>query len=266
MQSAKEKDVILLETYNPQIELENISKYYRYPFGDVIALKSVSFDVCAGEFIAIIGPKGSGKSTLINIIGCMEDHTSGSLRILHSNLSHIDEKDLDKFRLENISLISPLLRLNPQQCIRQILQDRLIFKYPMSCSQEKLQSSLTIAGVPPSLWEVPTENLTEEMRLRGSIARALVTDPIILILDEPLKKIDTSSMLEILLLLKKLNKKGITIIFATEDPIIARRANRQIWLHEGSLMQDKRIIDDGTCVCEESVFRNTDMLIKHSFH
>ena len=81
----------------------------------------------------------------------------------------------------------------------------------MSCSQEKLQSSLTIAGVPPSLWEVPTENLTEEMRLRGSIARALVTDPIILILDEPLKKIDTSSMLEILLLLKKLNKKGITI-------------------------------------------------------
>ncbi|MCA1917408.1 ATP-binding cassette domain-containing protein [Methanospirillum hungatei] len=265
MQSAEGRGTILEDSCTAHVELKNITKYYRYPFGDVIALKSVSFDVHAGEFIAIIGPKGSGKSTLINIIGCMETPTSGFLRILDTDLISIDEKELDKFRLENISLISPLLRLNPQKSLRQILQDRLIFKYPSSCSQEKILFSLTKAGVPQSYWEIPTEELTEEMKLRGSIARALVTDPTILILDEPLKKIDTSSMLEVLVLLKVLNNQGITIIIATEDPIIARRANRQLWLHEGSLMEDKRVKTDGRFVSDDSTFHRNGLIRTQGF-
>lgn len=265
MQSAEGRGTILEDNCTAQVELKNISKYYRYPFGDVIALKSVSFDVHAGEFIAIIGPKGSGKSTLINIIGCMENPTSGIMRILDTNLISIDERELDKFRLENISLISPLLRLNPQKSLRQILQDRLIFKYPTSCSQEKILFSLTKAGIPSSYWEIPTEELTEEMKLRGSIARALVTDPTILILDEPLKKIDTSSMLEVLVLLKALNNHGITIIIATEDPIIARRANRQLWLHEGGLMEDKKVKADGSFVSDDSIFKRSGLMRAQGF-
>ncbi len=247
----------------PQIELKNVSKYYHYSFGDVIALNSVSMSIDGGEFIAIVGPKGSGKTTLINIIGCIDNPTSGSVKILENDLIDLGEKELDRFRIENISLVSPLLRLNPKKSIRQILQDRLVFKTHTKSTGVQAENAMERAAIPQLYWETPTEELNEEMLLRGSIARALVTDPKILVLDEPLKKFDLSIIGDILMLLKRLHDQGMTVIIATEDPNIARRTMRQIWLHEGSLMEDKRVTKAGHFISDELDLRRNEVMYHH---
>lgn len=255
LRSAEEKNTGRDAISNLQIELKNVSKFYRYPFGDVVALKSVSFEVCKGEFIAIIGSRGSGKSTLINIIGCIDYPTSGSISILNTSLEDFDDKNFDRFRIDNVSLVSPLLRLDPKKSIKQVLQDRLIFKVHTKSTENKPEKAMELAGIPPMFWETPVEELSDEIQLRGSIARALVTDPKIIVLDEPLKKCDQSLMGDILILLKKLNGKDITIIFATEDPLIAKRTSRQLWLHDGNLIEDKRLIHSGDPACDACEYR-----------
>ncbi len=260
MLSAEERNTGHDEISTPQIELKNVSKYYHYPFGDVIALNSVSITIHEGEFVAVIGPRGSGKTTLINIIGCIDHPTSGSVKVLHTSLIDLQEKELDRFRVEHVSLVSPLLRLDPNKSIRQILQDRLIFKVHTISTEKKPEKAMELAGIPHMYWEIPTEEVPDDIQLRGSIARALVTEPKILVLDEPLKKFDLSVMGDILMLLKRLHDQGITVLVATEDPTIAKRTSRQIWLHEGCLMEDKRVTKTGHFISDDVILqRNADV-------
>ena len=222
----------------PQIEFNNVSKYYSYPFGDIIALNAVNFSVHPGEFVTIIGPKGSGKSSLINLIGCMDSLTSGSIQILGCPVSGLNEKELDKFRTDHIGFISPFVRPEPEYSLLQVLQDRLIFTSTMKVNQEKIHKALEKASIPEKFWELPSGELPDEIQYKGMLARALVTDPEILVLDEPMNSIDICRMVDVFILLKELNSTGITIIIASEDKKLAKRSSRQLCMNDGYLIKD----------------------------
>lgn len=222
----------------PQIEFNNVSKYYSYPFGDIVALNAVNFSVHPGEFVTIIGPKGSGKSSLINLVGCMDSLTSGTIQILGRPISRLNEKELDKFRTDHIGFISPFVKPEPELNLLQVLQDRLIFSSTMKVYPEKIHKALQKASIPKQFWELPSGELPDEIQYKGMLARALVTKPEILVLDEPMNSIDICRMVDVFILLKELNSTGITIIIASEDKKLAKRSSRQLWLNDGYLIKD----------------------------
>jgi len=228
--------------YNtPIIRLKNLSKYYRYPFGDVIALKEISFEIDPGEYVSILGPKGSGKSTLINLIGCLDTATGGVQQILNTHLSLLDTRTFDQFRLDHIGVISPQLRLNSLISLRFTLNNKLLLRYRSYLPEGRAEQILTRVGIPSEYWDIPCETLSDEMAIRGSIARALVTYPEIILCDEIFDDLDAPYSSEIIALLESLNIQGITLIVATEHWSLAKRASRQLRLHDGSLMGDRKI-------------------------
>lgn len=221
------------------IKLTNISKYYRYPFGDVIALTEISFHLMQGEYVSVIGPKSSGKSTLITLIGCMDLPTGGVLRIMDTQISGTDDRTRDTFRLDHMGLVCPELRLPSQMTLSEILQNQIILTYNTSLSEGMSDMAMDRVGIPHQFRNVFTGELSDEMQMKGSIARALVNEPDILLCDEPTKNLDPESSERILSILEDLNRQGMTIIMATEDIAIARRAQRHLRLHDGYLVGDK---------------------------
>ena len=223
---------------NIQIQARNIVKRYHRGSEEVIAVNNISIDIRKGEYVSFIGPSGSGKTTLINILGCLDNPTSGSLRIgdkeIISGNKILSETELTKVRREYFGYIFQSFYLIPTLNVYENVVMPFAF-YNRGSSEKDVFEILDMLGLKSRIKHLPSELSGGEMQ-RAAVARALVNKPQILLADEPTGNLDQKRTDEISALLKQLNKeKGLTVIMVTHNMQLAEKADRVIKLRDGVL-------------------------------
>ncbi len=220
------------------IEVRNAGKTYRQGAKEVYALRDVSFRIKAGEFLSIMGPSGSGKSTLLNLIGGLDQPTTGEVFIDNRPLHGISDDELTLIRRRRVGFIFQFFNLLPiLTAIENVSLPLLLEGIPFSRVKGKAASLLEQVGLGERKEHRPEQLSGGEMQ-RVAIARALITDPAVLLADEPTGNLDSHTSEEIFLLLAKLNEKGQTIVMVTHDPKAAAYGARIITLRDGTLSED----------------------------
>jgi putative ABC transport system ATP-binding protein len=217
------------------IEIKNLTKTYK--LGDEVlnALDNVTCTIESGEFVAITGPSGSGKSTLANIIGGLDRPTSGTVLVDGSDLSHVRDRQLSDYRNRHIGFVFQSFNLQGNQTAMENVMLPLVFaRMKPKDRKARAKECLEAVGLGERLRHKPSQ-LSGGQRQRVAIARALAVQPSIILADEPTGNLDSARGEEIMGLLKKLNKQGITLIVITHDNAIARQADRIIQIKDGKL-------------------------------
>jgi putative ABC transport system ATP-binding protein len=217
----------------PIIRLDDVTKIYPMPAGDVRALDTLSLDVMPGEFIAIMGPSGSGKSTLLNLIGCLDVPTTGDVHIAGLSVKTLSDDELTSLRRDNIGFVFQQFNLIPLFTILENVEFPLILARRAPGTRERCFEVLGAVGLTPDLYTHRPAELSGGQQQRAAIARALVNDPEILLCDEPTGNLDSKTGDTIMALLVDLNRKGKTILVVTHDPRIAGYAGRTIRMVDG---------------------------------
>jgi putative ABC transport system ATP-binding protein len=212
----------------------------RYKMGDtfVDALRGVDLTIARGEFVALVGPSGSGKSTVLNLIGGLDQPTSGQIWINGAELSASDERTLTQHRRQRVGFVFQSFNLLPRLTAEENVALPLMFSgVPEKERQEQARVLLQRVGLGARLSHRPTQ-LSGGEQQRVAIARALVGQPALLLADEPTGNLDTTTGSEIMLLLKTLNQEqGLTLLVVTHDPEVAAFADRVVKLRDGQMEQ-----------------------------
>jgi putative ABC transport system ATP-binding protein len=220
----------------------DLSKIYRKPGTtvEVVALKSASIDFEEGEFTAIMGSSGSGKSTLMNILGCLDRPTSGRYVLGDTDVSQLPDDELSEIRSRRIGFVFQNFNLIQQLTVIENLEVPLFYQgVPPHERRARAIEMATRVGLEQRLHHRPTE-LSGGQQQRVCIARSLVTNPLLLMADEPTGNLDSRTGQQILELFDELVAAGKTIIMVTHDPSIAGRCHRVIRLQDGLTVSDER--------------------------
>jgi putative ABC transport system ATP-binding protein len=222
--------------------VRNLFKVYRKPGTDVevYALRDVSIDFEEGEFTAIMGASGSGKSTLMNIIGCLDQPTSGQYILGEDDVSQLEDDRLSEIRSRRIGFIFQNFNLIQQLTVLENLEVPMF--YLGIAPAERRRRAMELAervGLTQRLDHRPMQ-LSGGQQQRVCIARALINEPLILLADEPTGALDSKTGVQILQLFDELVAQGKTIIMVTHDPTVAHRCQRVIHLHDGTINRDER--------------------------
>ena len=220
------------------IELKDVYKIY--PMGDetVHALDGVSLSIDQGEFVAIVGSSGSGKSTAMNIIGCLDVPTSGSYHLGGVDVSTMDDDQQAEIRNKMLGFIFQQYNLIPKLSVLENVELPLLYAGgPAEERRERAIHSLERVGLADKRKHLPSQ-LSGGQQQRVSIARALAGSPSVILADEPTGALDSRTGREVLGFLKKLNREGDTVVLITHDNSIAVRADRIIRLQDGRIIYD----------------------------
>ena len=221
------------------IELAEITKEYYMGTQTVHALRGVSLIIQEGEFVAIMGPSGSGKSTLMNMIGCLDQPTSGTYKLDGIDVSQMSDDDLARIRNKRIGFVFQIYNLLPRTpAIKQVALPLMYAGYGRRERRQRAAEALRAVGLGDRTDHRPDE-LSGGEQQRVAIARALAVSPNIILADEPTGNLDTASGDEILDIFDDLNARGITVIFVTHDPEVAQRARRTVYLRDGLVESDR---------------------------
>lgn len=221
----------------PIIQLQNVTKVYPLPVGDVVALNGISLDIEEGEFVAIMGQSGSGKSTLLNQIGSLDIPTAGDLFIAGRNIREMNDDELTDMRLNTIGYIFQRFNLIPLLNLYENVEYPLVLKYGKRDTTGRPTELLRMVGLEGSIIEHKPAEVSGGQQQRAAIARALVNDPKILLCDEPTGNLDSKTGEQIMDILTDLNRQGRTVILVTHDPQTAEYAHRTIVLRDGRLAE-----------------------------
>mgnify|MGYP001617928486 CR=1 FL=1 len=217
------------------IELESIRKVYGIGESEFEALKDLNLNVKEGEFIAILGPSGSGKSTVMNIIGTLDVPTKGKVLLENSDISKANENKLAEIRGKKIGFVFQQFNLIPTlSAVENVALPLLFQNVPSARALKKAQEMLEDVGLGKRLRNKPSQ-LSGGEQQRVAIARALVNDPKIILADEPTGNLDSKTSIEIMNLLKSLNKKGKTIILITHNKALAKYASKTVNIVDGRI-------------------------------
>jgi putative ABC transport system ATP-binding protein len=224
------------------IELENIKKTYSKSGSETRVLKDVSFRVNKGEYVAIMGASGTGKSTLMNILGCLDKPTEGHYKLDGIDMVNLDDDALSHLRNEKIGFVFQQFHLLERaSALKNVLLPLIYSKdYPEDATV-MAEKALTAVGLGDRMNYKPGE-LSGGQQQRVAIARALITNPAMVLADEPTGNLDSKSGLEVLSLFKRLHEEGRTILMVTHDMSVAKHANRIIIMKDGMIDED-RIVD-----------------------
>jgi putative ABC transport system ATP-binding protein len=219
----------------PIIRLENVSRVYDTGKVQVPALLDVDMEVADGEFLAIVGPSGSGKSTMMNILGCLDRPTSGRYVLDSQPVDELDDDGLAYLRSRSIGFVFQSYNLLPRTSALENVAAPLLYQgIPRKERLRRAQAALERLGLGDRLSHVPSE-LSGGQQQRVGIARALVTEPALLLADEPTGNLDSHSGAEVLELFKNLHSLGRTIVLITHDVDVAQAADRAVHLRDGRL-------------------------------
>ena len=221
------------------ITLEGVTKTYRMGKLEVAALQGVDLHVGRGEFVAIMGASGSGKSTLMNIVGCLDVPTGGRYLLDGTDVAKFDDDQLAVIRNRKIGFVFQSFNLIPRTSALHNVEMPLVYAGERGRT-ERAREALGSVGLADRVHHQPTE-LSGGQQQRAAIARALVTNPAILLADEPTGNLDSVSSVEIMRLLASLNaEQGRTVVLITHEQDIARFAKRVVELRDGRIVRDER--------------------------
>ena len=227
------------------IEAENISKAYsRGETGTVEALQAVSFQIGPGEFVAVRGASGSGKSTLLNIVGCLDQPSSGSYRLDGEDVANYGDKRLSRIRNAKIGFIFQSFNLLPRTTALENVEIPMVYR-DGQVDRRRALSALERVGLAARAHHFATQ-LSGGEQQRVAIARALINSPALILADEPTGNLDASAGREIMRLLEDLHSEGRTILLVTHDDAIAASASREICLRDGKIISDRQALSESS--------------------
>ncbi|HEY1081414.1 MAG TPA: ABC transporter ATP-binding protein [Prosthecobacter sp.] len=224
----------------PIISLRDIRKSYQ--MGDVVSqvLQGVSFDIYPGEYVCIMGPSGCGKSTLLNVLGCLDQPTSGDYFLGGENVATLNDDDLSAARNRNLGFIFQSYNLIQQLTVVENISVPMYYGGADDARMREVAEKLAIqVGLGHRLYHKPNE-LSGGQQQRVAIARALSNSPLMILADEATGNLDSKSGQEILALFDELNSQGKTLVFVTHDERMVERCTRIIRLRDGVVERDER--------------------------
>ncbi|HOA41578.1 MAG TPA: ABC transporter ATP-binding protein [Halanaerobiales bacterium] len=223
------------------IRVENLWKVYQNGSIQVEALRGVSFEIAAGEMVAIMGPSGSGKSTLMHLLGCLDTPTRGRYILAGNDVSALKEDQLADIRNSHIGFVFQQFNLLSRASILHNVEVPLIYKGVKKRKREKIaREYLEKVGLGNRLHHNPNE-ISGGQKQRVAIARALVNQPSLILADEPTGNLDTKTGEEIMEMFRQLHAQGHTIILVTHEENIARYAQRILYIVDGEITRDEVI-------------------------
>jgi putative ABC transport system ATP-binding protein len=226
----------------PLIQARELSRVYmKEGTVGVEALRDVSVEVRRGEFVALVGASGSGKSTLMNLLGCLDRPTGGSVILDGREVSGLDEDALADVRSRKVGFVFQSFNLLPRTSALENVELPLLYTDHADLAA-RARAALELVGFPADRFDHHPGELSGGQQQRVAIARALVNDPEILFADEPTGNLDSTASEEIMALFTELNRRGRTVVVVTHDPEVARYAHRIITMQDGRIATDDAAI------------------------
>jgi putative ABC transport system ATP-binding protein len=225
-----------MATETSLVQVRDVHKHFKRGGERIEVLKGVNLDIATGDFLALMGPSGSGKTTLLNLMGGLDEPTSGTLQVAGERIDDLNGSDLSRWRSRNIGFVFQLYNLLPVLTAeRNVELPLLLTKLSKAERRKRVAIALKVVGLAERAKHYPRQ-LSGGQEQRVGIARAIVTDPTLLLCDEPTGDLDRKAGDEILDLLQALNRDhGKTIVMVTHDPHAAERARRTLHLDKGIL-------------------------------
>ena len=221
------------------IRIEDLHKSYETSAGFFPALKDVSLNIAAGEFVAIMGPSGSGKSTFMNLLGCLDKPSAGRYVLDGRDVAELDKDELALLRNRTIGFVFQGFNLLPRMSLLENVALPLIYcGVERDTRQQRARDALDKVGLKDYAASMPNK-ISGGQQQRVAIARALINRPRLLLADEPTGNLDSRTSEEIMALFEELNREGITIVLVTHEADIARHAKRQVKFHDGRIVSDQ---------------------------
>jgi putative ABC transport system ATP-binding protein len=218
------------------IHLENVSKIYGARETTVYALSHVNLEIAQGEYCAIMGASGSGKSTMMNIIGCLDRPSEGAYYLEGLDVSQISDSELARIRNRKLGFVFQQFHLLPQMsALENVMLPMIYAGIPPSERKERAISALTRVGLSNRLHNKPNQ-LSGGQQQRVAIARAIVNEPILILADEPTGALDSHTTQEVIDIFRQLHETGITIVIVTHEADVAAHSQRIIWFKDGEVI------------------------------
>lgn len=218
------------------LTIQSLSKIYRTKLLETHALREISFQINTGEFVAITGPSGSGKTTLLNILGLLEEPSSGRFELDGINVMGLNDDQRARVRNQKLGFVFQSFNLIPELNVYDNVDVPLRYRgLGKSDREQRIQSALERVGLGGRVHHMPSE-LSGGQQQRVAIARALAGSPKLLLADEPTGNLDTAMARATMALLEEINQAGTTIAMVTHDPELARRAHRNVHIVDGQIV------------------------------
>ncbi|WP_293325675.1 ABC transporter ATP-binding protein [Microcoleus sp. PH2017_30_WIL_O_A] len=239
LQTQTQTDLDLQATSKPVIVgLQDITKVYGIGDLEVRALNGVSLTVTQGEYCSIMGASGSGKSTAMNIIGCLDRPTSGSYYLDGVDVAQMPESELAGIRNLKLGFVFQQFHLLAQlTALENVMLPMVYAGIPSSERRERAEEALTKVGLESRMKNKPNQ-LSGGQQQRVAIARAIVNRPVLLLADEPTGALDTKTTQEVMDIFTEFNEAGMTVVMVTHEPEVARQTRRVVWFRDGEVIHN----------------------------